>query len=89
MELVSEKQRRIMKKTTLSFQKLFLFLTICLINFSTTVVSQNIHENAGTRAMPFLKIGIGAKGISMGSSQVALANDMYAAYWNPAGLSRI
>ena len=89
MELASEKQRIIMKKTTLSFQKLVLLLTICLINFSTMVVSQNIHENAGTRALPFLKIGSGAKGISMGDSQVALANDMYAAYWNPAGLSRV
>ena len=90
MELVSEKPRIIMKRTTLLFQKLFLLSTVCLINFSTLVVnSQNIHENAGTRAMPFLKIGIGAKGISMGESQVALANDMYAAYWNPAGLSSV
>ena len=90
MEFVSEKPTRITERIPLSFQKLFLLLAVCLISFSTSAVdSQNIHENAGTRAMPFLKIGIGAKGISMGESQVALANDMYAAYWNPAGLSSV
>lgn len=45
-----------------------------------------IHQNAGTRAMTFLKIGVGAKAISMGESQVAEADDLYASYWNPAGL---
>lgn len=49
----------------------------------------DIHENAGTRAMTFLKIGVGAKAIGMGESQVADANDLYASYWNPAGLVRV
>ena len=48
-----------------------------------------IHENTGTRAMTFLKIGIGAKAIGMGESQVAEANDLYASYWNPAGLAKV
>ena len=49
----------------------------------------DIHENAGTRAMSFLKIGVGARAISMGESQVADASDLYATYWNPAGLTRL
>ena len=49
----------------------------------------DIHENAGTRAMSFLKIGVGAEAIGMGESHVAATNDLYASYWNPAGLGNI
>ena len=49
----------------------------------------DIHENAGTRAMTFLKIGVGAEAIGMGESQVAATDDLYASYWNPAGLASI
>ncbi|MGZ8559706.1 MAG: putative type IX sorting system protein PorV2 [Chitinophagaceae bacterium] len=34
----------------------------------------------------FLNIGAGARGLSMGSAQVASVNDGTAGYWNPAGL---
>lgn len=43
----------------------------------------------GTTAAQFLKIGVGARAISMGGSFVAEANDLSALYWNPAGLSNI
>ncbi len=71
------------------------FFSICLILVSIFATSTeaadntDIHENAGTRAMTFLKIGIGAKAIGMGESHVAAVDDMYASYWNPAGLVRL
>src|SRR4026208_346954 len=34
----------------------------------------------------FLNIGAGARGLSMGSAQVASVNDGTSGYWNPAGL---
>ena len=34
----------------------------------------------------FLNIGAGARGLAMGSAQVATVNDATAGYWNPAGL---
>jgi hypothetical protein len=37
----------------------------------------------------FLNIGAGARGLSMGSAQVASAKDATAGYWNPAGLTGI
>src|SRR5688500_8263095 len=37
----------------------------------------------------FLNIGAGARGLSMGSAQVASVNDGTAGYWNPAGLVHI
>jgi len=55
----------------------------------TAADNTDIHENAGTRAMTFLKIGVGAEAIAMGESQVAEADDLYASYWNPAGLTQL
>ncbi|MFA6455353.1 MAG: hypothetical protein WCW40_00925, partial [Bacteroidota bacterium] len=46
-------------------------------------------DNVGTSAMNFLKIGVGARGIAMGSSQVASVNDATALYWNPAGMANL
>ncbi len=46
-------------------------------------------DNAGTSAMNFLKIGTGARGIAMGSSQVASVNDASALFWNPAGIAGV
>lgn len=37
----------------------------------------------------FLAIGVGARGHGMSGAQVALTNDLTAAYWNPAGLTGI
>ena len=37
----------------------------------------------------FLNIGAGARGLSMGSSQVATVGDGTAGYWNPAGLINV
>jgi hypothetical protein len=37
----------------------------------------------------FLNIGAGARGLAMGSAQVASANDATAGYWNPAGLAAV
>ena len=37
----------------------------------------------------FLNIGVGARGLAMGSAQVASVNDGSAGYWNPAGLSGV
>jgi long-subunit fatty acid transport protein len=43
-------------------------------------------QRAGISAFQFLKIGVGARGVGMGESFVAVANDASALYWNPAGL---
>lgn len=37
----------------------------------------------------FLNIGAGARGLAMGSAQVATVSDGTAAYWNPAGLTHV
>jgi hypothetical protein len=37
----------------------------------------------------FLNIGVGARGLAMGGAQAASVEDVYSAYYNPAGLARI
>ncbi len=45
-------------------------------------------QRAGISAFQSLKIGVGARGVAMGESFVAVANDASALYWNPAGLAQ-
>lgn len=44
-------------------------------------------DKVATTAAPFLKMGVGARAVSMGGGFVALANDATALYWNPAGMT--
>src|SRR4026207_2099762 len=58
-----------------------LYLTLLTILFTLTATAQfRKYSNE------FLNIGAGARGLSMGSAQVASVNDGTAGYWNPAGL---
>jgi len=43
----------------------------------------------GTSAANFLKLGVGPRAVAMGEAQTGLADDVYAAYWNPAGLAQL
>lgn len=43
----------------------------------------------GSSTANFLGIGVGARAIGLGEAYTAVANDVYATYWNPAGLSRL
>jgi hypothetical protein len=54
-----------------------------------SIAVNEINENAGTKSGQILKIGVGANAVGMGESYVASADDVYATYWNPAGLSKV
>ncbi len=45
-------------------------------------------QRSGISAFQFLKIGVGSRGVALGESFVAIANDASALFWNPAGLSQ-
>ena len=66
-----------MNKTTRLF---LLFLVL-----STPAYSQVVRKYSDD----FLEIGVGARGLGMSNAQVATANDVYASYYNPAGLVNI
>src|SRR5687768_3633706 len=65
-------------------KKPVLVLILYTVFFSTSSVAQwRKYSNE------FLNIGAGARGLAMGSSQVASVNDGTAGYWNPAGLAQV
>ncbi|MBT3266043.1 PorV/PorQ family protein [Candidatus Poribacteria bacterium] len=45
------------------------------------------NEDVGTAAFPTLKLGVGAATVGRGGAGIALSEDAYATYWNPAGLA--
>ena len=54
----------------------------CLL--SVAVFGQTVkYSNA------FLSLGVGARGLSLSNSMVAISDDVTSAYWNPAGLGRM
>lgn len=62
------------------------FILITIIMLAAKVL---FAAGPGTSAANFLKLGIGARAIGMGESFTAIADDVNALYWNPAGLSLI
>jgi len=61
--------------------------SLIVLLFTILVLLPQTHLlGQGTSGGTFLLIGPGARAGGMGEAQVALANDAYATYWNPAGL---
>ncbi len=46
-------------------------------------------SKVGTTSASFLEIGIGGRAVGMGGAFTAVASDISAIYWNPAGLARM
>ncbi len=46
-------------------------------------------SKVGTAGAQFLKIGVGARYIGMGEASVAMVDDAYSMYWNPAGMANM
>ncbi len=59
--------------------RLYLTLTITLLALTSSAQFRKYSNE-------FLNIGAGARGLAMGSAQVASVKDGTAGYWNPAGL---
>ena len=65
------------------------FYLIILILILLPLPSLALVFDPGETGGTFLKIGIGAAPIGMGEAYTALAEDVSAVYWNPAGLVRV
>src|SRR5258706_10572263 len=67
-----------------------LFCALCFLIMEEGAVAQLIPnlggQRAGISAFQFLKIGVGARGVALGETFIAIANDASTLYWNPAGL---
>ena len=63
-------------------QRIFSLLSIIL---TSCVFSANAADFAGS----YMTLGAGPRGAGLGMAQVAVADDSYATFWNPAGLVAI
>ncbi len=74
-----------MKNTLAKYTLIFLCL-FATVSFSQGLLPKLGEQRAGTAAVTFLKIGVGARATALGGAYSALAQDATASYWNPAGL---
>jgi len=65
--------------------KYLLLLSIVFISFTSINAQTEISKYAGE----FMAIGIGGRPLGMGGAFVAIANDVTAGYYNPAGLAKM
>jgi len=63
------------------------YLFICLL--ALLAISIPCHSQFRKYSNEFLNVGAGARGLAMGSAQIASTKDETAGYWNPAGLTGI
>lgn len=63
-----------------------IFRSILLTLLVAALATPAFAESAG-RAGAYLKMGVGARALGMGSAFTAVADDSTAAFWNPAGLA--
>ena len=63
---------------------------IAVVIILNIFISQKIFaKDPGTTSAQFLKLGVGARAISMGKAYASLANDVNSIYWNPAGIKSL
>jgi hypothetical protein len=66
----------------------FLFIAISFTEIKPQLFPVLGGQRAGISTAQFLKIGVGGRATAMGDAFVAIANDVSALYWNPAGLTQ-
>lgn len=66
-----------------------LIVLMSILTVSQSVISYAGEENVGRATAQFLKIGQGPRIVGMGGAGVAIADDVNATYWNPAGLVQL
>jgi len=86
----------VMKINKMANRLILLLSMFCVTLFSQTdeetFSAVNYNEevsNVGTSAAAFLEIGVGANSQAMGGAFTAIANDVSALYWNPAGITQL
>ena len=60
-----------------------------LLAVAPAAAAAQINADAGTSGASFLKLGAGARAGAMADANAALADDVYALYYNPAGLTQL
>ena len=67
--------------------RLLIFTIFNILCYASISCIAEVDREANTACATFLKIGVGARALSMGGAYTIIADDPSAVYWNPAGLS--
>jgi len=73
----------------LEIQGMKKFIVLLIVISLQAVGIAGDFSKVGTTAAQFLKMGVGARAMGLGGSFTALANDVSALYWNPAGITNL
>ncbi|MBD3182409.1 PorV/PorQ family protein [Candidatus Poribacteria bacterium] len=84
-EIIMLKKKKL--KTSLN-KKLISCLCFTFL-YTLLIINPTSASDDGGDAGAFLKNGIGVRPISMGKAFIAVADDVHAGYWNPAGLANL
>jgi hypothetical protein len=71
----------------LHMKKFLAYLFVLLLAASFCEAQE--FSKVGTGSAQFLKIDIGARSVALGGAYVAMADDIFSMYWNPAGVARM
>ncbi len=69
--------------------KRVILIAVLILGLPGVAFGAKEFEKVGTIGGQFLKIGVGARPMGMGSAFVSVADDAASVYWNPAGVARI
>ncbi len=72
----------------MKLQRLTFITALCILCVAVAVDESVAQSRVGTTAAPFLTLGTGAKGQSLGNAYTTLAVGADAVFWNPAGAAR-
>lgn len=76
------------QKLILQINALILLTVLLNVKIAAQLFPVLGGQRVGISTAQFLKIGVGGRAAAMGESFVAVANDVTALYWNPAGLTQ-
>jgi hypothetical protein len=69
--------------------KKFFYILLVLLTIVTQAFCGDELSKVGTSMAQFLKLGVSGRGTALGDAYVAMANDVSALVWNPAGIQQI
>jgi hypothetical protein len=68
-------------------KSLVIFTILIMFAYEPSSAQDSELNQVGTSMANFLKIGVGARAVSMGGAVVAISNDVSSTFWNPGGLA--
>lgn len=68
----------------MKFSKIVFLLIVAAVLIAPLLYGQ---RQAGATSAAFLKVGVGARQVGMGSAATAISGDVNMMFWNPAGIA--